>query len=229
MMQYIYDENNENLALKSLIEFFSAIRNVLKKKDKVVIALSGGSSLDGFYLHIFQMQKFLEKEHWKKVVFCFADERLVSLDDTNSNYKQLKEKFLDGMIERKIIEEGQIISIDPESDVLSDYNSKVDEVDIVLLGSGPDGHVASIFAEHPSVEDDSQQFILVENSPKSPSKRISMSRKMIENCSYSFIFFMGESKMQAYENFNNENLSIEKCPAKIAKNVKTCFVVSNLG
>jgi 6-phosphogluconolactonase len=45
--------------------------------------------------------------------------------------------------------------------------------DVCLLGMGPDGHVASIFPEHPSSYE-SGDVIAVRASPKPPSERISL-------------------------------------------------------
>lgn len=46
--------------------------------------------------------------------------------------------------------------------------------DICLLGMGPDGHVASIFPNHPSEEPTNQPVIGVSDAPKPPPERISL-------------------------------------------------------
>ncbi len=46
--------------------------------------------------------------------------------------------------------------------------------DLCLLGMGPDGHVASIFPDHPSSEPTTQSVIGVSDAPKPPPERISL-------------------------------------------------------
>ena len=45
--------------------------------------------------------------------------------------------------------------------------------DVLLLGVGPDGHIASLFPGHPALYDDRPAFA-VRNSPKPPPTRISL-------------------------------------------------------
>lgn len=47
--------------------------------------------------------------------------------------------------------------------------------DICLLGMGPDGHVAAIFPDHPSFEPTAHPVIAVNDAPKPPAERISLS------------------------------------------------------
>lgn len=50
--------------------------------------------------------------------------------------------------------------------------------DVVMLGMGPDGHVASLFPDHPSTaaaQDASATVVPVQGAPKPPPRRLSMS------------------------------------------------------
>lgn len=71
--------------------------------------------------------------------------------------------------------------------------------DLCLLGMGEDGHIASIFPEHPSGEPTSQTVIGVSDSPKPPSERISLTIGTINESSQVWFLVSGAEKAAAVE------------------------------
>ncbi len=229
MEQVFYDKNENKLGLEGVNIFFTKVRELAKTKDKIYVALSGGRSILSFYYALKENAAKLDKEFWEKMIFCFADERVVPLDDNDSNYKAAKVAFLGELIEKEFILEEQIIPIDYTSEKPhEDYNKKVKNVDIGLFGAGPDGHTCSLFPDHNSVKNPGQGFILVEDSPKPPPRRISMSRKMIERCKCCYMFFMGEEKQNAYDLFRDDNMSVCEVPCKTVRGCKESYIFTDL-
>ena len=74
---------------------------------------------------------------------------------------------------------------------------------------------------------DSEYFIKVENSPKPPPTRMSASKKLLTSAETSILLFWGE-KQEAFDKFNDPNTSIVECPAKIAKENKNSYILTNL-
>ena len=68
--------------------------------------------------------------------------------------------------------------------------------DICLLGMGPDGHVASIFPEHPSSYA-SGDVIAVRSSPKPPPERISLTLPVINRSHEVWFVVSGADKAAA--------------------------------
>jgi 6-phosphogluconolactonase len=69
-------------------------------------------------------------------------------------------------------------------------------MDLTILGMGTDGHVASLF---PGVVSDSTNVVAVDDSPKPPAQRLSLSMNVI-NASRKIIFVVsGVDKSQAVE------------------------------
>jgi 6-phosphogluconolactonase len=229
MEKIISKEDLEDLSLCFVDEFFSIVREVLSKKNKVYVALSGGNSVKPFYENILFLSKFLTKDLWERVYFCFADERIVPLDSPDSNYNLVKEIFFNVLLEQGLIEENQIISIDPNSkDVVEDYNKKVPRVDIAILASGEDGHTASLFPKHDSIKNEDKKYVLVEKSPKPPENRISMSKNMILDCKLVFLLFIGSKKKEAYKIFRKGDPIVSECPVLLTKDCEELRVFTDL-
>jgi 6-phosphogluconolactonase len=70
------------------------------------------------------------------------------------------------------------------------------EFDVVLLGIGPDAHVASLFPEHPAARSH-DIVVAVHNSPKPPAVRVSMTFPTLNHSRQAWILASGESKAQA--------------------------------
>ncbi len=66
--------------------------------------------------------------------------------------------------------------------------------DICLLGLGEDGHIASIFPHHPSFEPTTHSVIGVEDAPKPPSQRITLSMERINTSDQVWFLVSGPEK-----------------------------------
>lgn len=66
--------------------------------------------------------------------------------------------------------------------------------DLVLLGMGTDGHVASIFPDHPSGEPTAQTVMGVSDSPKPPSERISLTAHALNRSGQVWFLVSGAEK-----------------------------------
>ena len=228
MKQYHF--NNITTLASAAFDNFKAVLETLSAQPKIMIALSGGSSVEPLYQQIGKRYNEIPASVWQKVVFCFADERLVPLDSADSNYKGACESFLTTLIEAQVITSDAVATVNTEShNADSEYTAKVgNKMDIALLGVGPDSHTCSLFPGHSSVDNPSEGFILVEDSPKPPARRISMSRSMVENTDSAFVFFIGEGKRDAYSNFMDDAVHIKDAPIKISRQATECLMFSDL-
>jgi 6-phosphogluconolactonase len=90
---------------------------------------------------------------WSRVELWWGDERCVPPDDENSNYRMAKRALLDrlqrppAVVHRIPGEAGKEAGADEYEAELGDT-----ELDLLLLGIGPDGHVASLFPGKPSLD-----------------------------------------------------------------------------
>jgi glucose-6-phosphate dehydrogenase assembly protein OpcA len=75
--------------------------------------------------------------------------------------------------------------------------SAVPELDVVMLGVGPDAHVASLFPGHPQVGIEDRTTAAVTGSPKPPPVRVTLTLPALSSASAVWLMVAGEDKAQA--------------------------------
>jgi 6-phosphogluconolactonase len=229
MSEVIYDKDRRELEKKAAGIIEDSINRLLKAQDNVVLAVPGGKSVAGVFKEL--KEKGIQ---WNKVHIFMADERLVPIDDKDSNFRLAEESFIGELIEKGLLAEGNVhpfILKDKEDYGVGDYEQelkKFGRYDIVLLSSGEDGHIGALYPGHHSVKNDAEYFIFMEDSPKLPLKRMSMSRRLLEKAKVAILLFFGEGKRNAYIGFKDTDIGFKECPAKIVLSVKDLYVLTNV-
>jgi 6-phosphogluconolactonase len=230
-MEVIYKQDQEalnNLAANILCK---KTEEILKDKENAVWALPGGRSVGG----IFNVLSGREDFDWSRVQFFMTDERLVPIEDDNSNFKLVLKKLLYPLLKKRKISNKNIhpFILRPESKDagLDIYKEKLtslqDFYDIALVSSGEDGHIAGLFPGHRTIKDNSDFYIKTDDAPKPPPERISSSRKLLARSGIMLLLFYGPDKKQAYNKCMKVEQSIEKCPARLVLEVKDSFILTD--
>lgn len=66
--------------------------------------------------------------------------------------------------------------------------------DVLLLGMGPDGHTCSLFPGHKEIENTTDIVTYIEDSPKPPKQRITLTLPVLNNASHAFFIVTGKDK-----------------------------------
>jgi 6-phosphogluconolactonase len=145
--------------------------------ERASIALSGGSTPRAAYQHL-----AARCPPWARVDFYFGDERIVPPDANGSNYRMAREALLD----RIPLADDQVHRIPGElppdeaaARAEADLRASVPgapypELDLVLLGMGPDGHTASLFPGAPELEETERLMVPVHRPQMPQPWRVSM-------------------------------------------------------
>jgi len=131
--------------------FVAACHNAVRKHGKFSVALSGGNTPKRFF-EILATNEFSKNIPWKKVFLFWSDERFVPHTSPESNYNMAKKSLLDKIdIPPKNIFPVPLAD-DPgenarqyEAAVKKFFAGKQASFDWLLLGTGDDGHTASLF------------------------------------------------------------------------------------
>lgn len=207
-------QTHEELSIKTAALLVQELKKVISHKGKAVIALPGGRSVAGL------LQKLSPDDlNWSKVEIFMIDERVVPIEDKDSNYKQAYDLFFHRVptkVHPFIIEKG-----------VEQYNQEFQRAgahfDIIILGVGEDGHIAALFPNHPALEIKGKKYIQLNDSPKLPKERITASVDSIKDADAVILLFVSAAKKKAYEEFLNPTISETKCPAKIVMGVKELY------
>jgi len=186
-------ENNEILLIKKFIRLFESKMQDSRKK-RFSFVLTGGDSPIKLYKYLAKNKKI----NWKIIDFFMGDERYVKENSRNSNIGMCK-KYLLNKIK---ISKNQIYNISTEKSSIRksviDYENKLKKYfsgknikfDLILLGIGNDGHIASLFKNNINKENNKNVKIV----KRKDFLRISMTLKCINNSKNIFLWAPGKKK-----------------------------------
>jgi 6-phosphogluconolactonase len=175
----------EAVAERATGEICRLIDAARAQRSSAHVALSGGRSPERTYELLARSPEQLRSVHvW------FADERCVAPDDEQSNFGLARELLLDpahiepDRVHRMLGELGPDEGAARYAEELcaalpreaAPHNGTAQPVlDVVVLGIGEDGHVASLFPDAPTLGDRASTCLGVHDSPKPPPQRITLS------------------------------------------------------
>lgn len=193
----IVEENAKLLVSRFAIDFESALGKILSSQQKAFVLLTGGT------LGIEILGKFSELDiDFRRVEFCFSDERFVSADSPDRNEHQAEEIWpgIKQVNLWRYPEPKQDLTVSASqfserfSRTFGPVSNKEAVFDLAIIGVGPDGHIASLFPNHNYSED----WVVAEsNSPKPPKERLSLSYKALSRIKRVWVLAAGASKANA--------------------------------
>ncbi|AYY12925.1 6-phosphogluconolactonase [Actinobacteria bacterium YIM 96077] len=151
---------------------------------------------------------------WSALDIWWGDERFLPPGDPERNETQAREALLDHvpvdpMRVHPMVADADPYTGDPEA-AAEQYaaelaaatpdgdDTDVPEFDVLLLGVGPDGHVASLFPEFPALYDE-RSVVAVHGAPKPPPTRLSLTLPAIRAAAEVWLVVAGDDKAPAVQ------------------------------
>ncbi|XP_076933704.1 putative 6-phosphogluconolactonase 4, chloroplastic [Bidens hawaiensis] len=190
-------EYEEQVAVALAIYILHLSAKYIAANGTFSVALSGGSLIDT--LRKLTEPPYVNSIEWSKWLIFFIDERVVPLDHPDSNYKLA----YDGFLSKVPIPESNIYPIkenlSPE-EAAEEYEQRLKhlvanntlkispttgfaKIDLMLVGMGPEGHVASLFCWHFQRFEKKKWVTFITDSPKPPPHRITFTFPLINSAS----------------------------------------------
>lgn len=184
----------------------ATISAAIAARGTAMIVLTGGGTGIGLLKHL-----GTHPIDWAQVHLFFGDDRYVPIDDDERNEKQAREALLDHID----IPAANIHAM-PASDsgfgddiagAARDYEEDLAAIaeagqptpafDVHLLGMGGEGHINSLFPHTPAVLETHRMVVGVEDSPKPPPRRITLTLPAIRRSREVWLVVSGAAKADA--------------------------------
>ncbi|MBC8122729.1 MAG: 6-phosphogluconolactonase, partial [Gemmatimonadaceae bacterium] len=138
--------------------FLNSAQNAVGTHGRFSVSLSGGSTPQKLY-RLLATEPFASQIPWAGVHFFWGDERYVSQDHPDSNYRMVKQNLLDHIPIPAVNVHPMPTGYTELEDAARAYSEELERFfegdirfDLALMGMGPDGHTASLFPGDPALQ-----------------------------------------------------------------------------
>jgi 6-phosphogluconolactonase len=202
----------EAVAKRAAAEIVRRLQTARRERGVAHLGLSGGGTPARTYELLAS-----ELADWQDIELWFADERCVPPADEQSNFRLAKQTLIDGAAQlaqerihrmlgelgaeegaRRYEQELRVhVPVQPAGD---GEPPQPPALDVIVLGIGPEGHIASLFPGAPTLAADEQQLCLgVHDSPKPPPERITLTLPVLRAARRCVLLASGASKADAID------------------------------
>ena len=205
-------------------EFCKITEDAITCTGRMTVALAGGSTPKALYT-LLASEPYRSKVEWQKVHIFWGDERHVSPDHQDSNYRMAHESLLSQI---SVVPE-QIHRMRGElpnaSDAAHAYEETIRKVfslsseevpvfDLILLGMGPDGHTASLFPGTDAVHE-SSRWVTAPWVEKFQTHRVTLTPVVLNQARYIMFMVSGGDKADALHAVLEGPLQADQYPSQV--------------
>ncbi len=193
-------KSHEQMCHRAAEIFYSITNESIKERGRFNVALAGGTTPAGLYIRLHAPPYELDTE-WTKVHVFFTDERCVGPENSASNFRMAHEALLQRVymkpekyvhrIKGEMGPEEAAAHYEKELEMI--FGQGVPRFDLVLLGTGSDGHTASLFPGSSALMETSRNAVGVKGTELD---RVSMTLPVINKARNVVFMATGASKAE---------------------------------
>lgn len=185
-----------------------AIEAAVAERDRALIVLTGGGNGNRLLRYLGEHAQRID---WAKVHLFWGDERYVAESDDERNDQQARDALLDHVdipsrnVHTMPASDGEFgddmaaaaLSYEQLLAANAEPGDPAPNFDVHLLGVGPEGHINSLFPDSPAVHETARLVLGVEDSPKPPPRRITLTLPAIRRAREVWLLVSGGEKADA--------------------------------
>jgi 6-phosphogluconolactonase len=158
------------------------------------IVLTGGTTPK----HAYELAAELEQD-WSGVELWWGDERCAPADDENSNYNMARVALIDRVsgAPKKVHRMRGELGRDAGALAYEEELGPLQRFDLMLLGLGPDGHVASLYPDQPTLDVTDRRVIGAEAKLEPFIDRVTLTIPMLRAADEVLFLVAGADKAEA--------------------------------
>ncbi len=184
------------------------IQTAVVARGQALIVLTGGGNGIALLQYLATHGQQID---WSKVHLFWGDDRYVPEDDDERNYKQARAALLDHIdipssnVHAMPASDGEFgadlaaaaLAYEQVLAANAEPGYPTPNFDVHLLGMGPEGHINSLFPDTPAVRETTRMVVSVEDSPKPPPQRITLTLIAIRRSREVWLMVSGAAKAEA--------------------------------
>ncbi|MFF8385321.1 6-phosphogluconolactonase [Streptomyces kanasensis] len=207
----VVHRDKELMAQAAAARLITRIVDAQADRGTASVVLTGGRNGNGL-LAALRSAPARDAVDWSRLDLWWGDERFLPEGDPDRNDTQARAALLDGVpLDPARVHTMPVAGGAHGTDVDAAAAAYAEELaaaagpedgavpafDVLMLGVGPDTHVASLFPEHPAVREAERMVVGVHGAPKPPPTRISLTLPAIRCAREVWLLAAGEDKAQA--------------------------------
>ncbi|NYI07247.1 6-phosphogluconolactonase [Allostreptomyces psammosilenae] len=208
-----------------------AVAAAQAERGSASVVLTGGRNGNALLAELAGMAR--GDVDWSRVDLWWGDERFLPEGDADRNATQARDRFLGAVpldparvhvmpasdgpdgADPEAAAERYAAELAEASRVEGLAEQRVPLFDVVLLGVGPDAHVASLFPGRPELSEGDATVLAVRNSPKPPPTRVTLTLPAIRTAREVWLLAAGEDKAEAVAKVMEDSAESGDVPAAL--------------